>query len=149
MSSVFDTIFYILYNSEIKQPYTIEQSLRYLSKRMFLKQIANVCAYICSFPNSNEHYIHELNQILLKYPIPFGMTRSELDIIFDYEFNSKHNTSIPPLPINYPRAEYHNLNCPLCHNYIFEIEFIDALSYKEFELSGICYKCQMNTFRRP
>lgn len=33
-------------------------------------------------------------------------------------------------------------HCPICNNEICEGEFRDSFSIKEFEISGICQKCQ-------
>lgn len=33
-------------------------------------------------------------------------------------------------------------HCPICNNKICEGEFRDLFSIKEFEISGICQKCQ-------
>lgn len=36
--------------------------------------------------------------------------------------------------------------CPFCHVPIIPNEFRDALSLKEFRISGLCQKCQDETF---
>lgn len=36
--------------------------------------------------------------------------------------------------------------CPTCKTKIKEVEFRDALSKKEFEISGMCQKCQDKEF---
>ena len=69
--------------------------------------------------------------------------------MFDYEYQLVQPSMFPmnEVPIDYPKAEYRNLTCPLCHNYILEIEFTSALSYKEYENSGICNQCQKQFFK--
>ena len=37
-------------------------------------------------------------------------------------------------------------NCPTCMKPIVNTEFKDALSLKEFKISGMCQKCQDATF---
>ncbi len=37
-------------------------------------------------------------------------------------------------------------HCPICNNKIFKDEFRDLLSIKEFEISGLCQKCQDKIF---
>jgi hypothetical protein len=37
-------------------------------------------------------------------------------------------------------------NCPFCQNPIQEGDFRDALSRKEFGISGLCQECQDKTF---
>ena len=36
--------------------------------------------------------------------------------------------------------------CPFCKQKIFKNSFRDALSEKEFQISGLCQKCQDETF---
>ena len=36
--------------------------------------------------------------------------------------------------------------CPFCQEVVKEADFRDALSRKEFTISGLCQKCQDNTF---
>ena len=36
--------------------------------------------------------------------------------------------------------------CPFCNKPIKESEFRDALSQKEFKISGLCQKCQDDVF---
>jgi len=36
--------------------------------------------------------------------------------------------------------------CPMCGDSVDIREFSDALSYKEFKISGLCQKCQNETF---
>lgn len=36
--------------------------------------------------------------------------------------------------------------CPLCKKDIVEVEFVDALSVREYEISGLCQKCQDKVF---
>ena len=40
-------------------------------------------------------------------------------------------------------------NCPTCGDPINENSFKDALSRKEFEISGMCQKCQDKVFGEP
>lgn len=37
--------------------------------------------------------------------------------------------------------------CPFCNNKVNPNEFRDELSKKEFEISGLCQKCQDGTFK--
>jgi prepilin signal peptidase PulO-like enzyme (type II secretory pathway) len=37
--------------------------------------------------------------------------------------------------------------CPFCGNVIDITEFHDALSYKEFKISGLCFNCQREIFK--
>jgi hypothetical protein len=37
-------------------------------------------------------------------------------------------------------------NCPLCHKKIISGSFRDALSAKEFQISGLCQRCQDEMF---
>ena len=38
--------------------------------------------------------------------------------------------------------------CPFCHKKVNTLDFRDALSIREFEISGICQSCQNETFRQ-
>ena len=38
-------------------------------------------------------------------------------------------------------------NCPCCKQMIFREHFKDALSIKEFHISGMCQKCQDSVFK--
>ena len=36
--------------------------------------------------------------------------------------------------------------CPFCHQKINTLDFINAISIREFEISGLCQKCQNEFF---
>ena len=39
--------------------------------------------------------------------------------------------------------------CPLCYNTINIAEFVDLISLREYEISGMCQKCQTVAFAEP
>lgn len=48
---------------------------------------------------------------------------------------------------NYNREEYiKNNTCVFCHKKVTPESFRDALSLREFEISGICQECQDKIF---
>ncbi len=53
-----------------------------------------------------------------------------------------------PIDLIFPQAvkDKANFVCPICHAKINPEEFKDALSVKEYQISGLCQKCQDATF---
>jgi len=39
--------------------------------------------------------------------------------------------------------------CPFCHQLVDKKAFKDELSRREFKISGLCQKCQDDTFKDP
>lgn len=49
----------------------------------------------------------------------------------------------------FPQAveDYQNGICPFCKEKIITMDFKDELSRREYEISGLCQKCQDKTFK--
>lgn len=80
-----------------------------------------------------------------------GLTKEQADSFIDYILNkervNKPNLNKPAFKVFPDAAESISKNiCPICNKEIKKEDFKDALSIKEFSISGMCQECQDKTF---